>query len=524
MASHPSPGDSSGSSTRIGQRPRDDVSTELPSHVRVCVIGTGFSGLGMAIRLLRDGERDFVVLERADSVGGTWRDNTYPGCACDVPSHLYSFSFALNGEWSHVFSRQPEIRAYLERVTDEYGVRPYLHLETDLESGQWDEAAHVWRLRTNRGELTAEVVVSGCGGLVEPALPNVPGADSFAGPAFHSARWDHESTCPDCGSGSSAPGRRPSSSSPRSPRSPPRSPSSSAPHRGSSRAGTRRTANGGARSTAAPRWLAGPLEPRSTCCGSCPCCHSVVPATLRRLAEGQARRHLESAISDPQLRAALTPDYAIGCKRVLLSDDYYPALARPDVHLVTAAVKEIRPRSVVDADGREHELDALVFGTGFHVMDIPLGHRLRGRDGRTLSEVWNEQGAQAYRGTTVAGFPNLFLLLGPNTALGHTSVVIMIEAQIGYVGDALAAMRRTAATALDVRPQVQQEYNAALQQELDDTVWNSGGCRSWYRDEHGHNFALWPSHTYTFMRQMQRFDPEAYDMRKRQPVTEGVTA
>jgi cation diffusion facilitator CzcD-associated flavoprotein CzcO len=178
----------------------------------------------------------------------------------------------------------------------------------------------------------------------------------------------------------------------------------------------------------------------------------------------------------------------------------------------------------VDADGREHELDVLIFGTGFHVMDIPLGHRLRGRDGRTLSEVWAEHGAQAYRGTTVAGFPNLFLLLGPNTALGHTSVVIMIEAQIAYVGDALAAMRRAAATSLDVRPHVQQEYNTALQQELDDTVWNSGGCRSWYRDEHGRNFALWPAHTYTFMRQMQRFDAEAYDIRKGPRAAEDVSA
>jgi cation diffusion facilitator CzcD-associated flavoprotein CzcO len=245
---------------------------------------------------------------------------------------------------------------------------------------------------------------------------------------------------------------------------------------------------------------------------------------LRRLAESQARRHLESAISDPHLRAALTPDYALGCKRVLLSDDYYPTLARPDVHLVTSAVREIRPHSVVDADGKEHQLDVLIYGTGFHVMDIPLGHRLRGRDGRTLSEVWAEHGAQAYRGTTVAGFPNLFLLLGPNTALGHTSVVIMIESQIAYVGEALAAMHRAEASSLDVRLPVQEKYNAALQQELDVTVWNSGGCRSWYRDEHGRNFALWPSHTYTFMRQMQRFDPEAYELRLRPRVADGVTA
>lgn len=520
MASNPAAGHSSDSS----HQPRSDTSPGLPAHVRVCVVGSGFSGLGMAIRLLRDGERDFVLLERADSVGGTWRDNTYPGCACDVPSHLYSFSFALNGEWSHVFSRQPEIRAYLERVTDEYGVRPYLHLGTDLESGHWDEAAQVWRLRTNRGEMTADVVVSGCGGLVEPALPDVPGADSFEGPAFHSARWDHDVDLSGLrvgvvGTGASAIQFVPEIA--------PIAGEVTVFQRTAPWVIPRRDKEYSVRQKALYRrfpWARRVARTQMYLLREVALLPFRGAKKLRRLAESQARRHLESAISDPHLRAALTPDYALGCKRVLLSDDYYPTLARPDVHLVTSAVREIRPHSVVDADGKEHQLDVLIYGTGFHVMDIPLGHRLRGRDGRTLSEVWAEHGAQAYRGTTVAGFPNLFLLLGPNTALGHTSVVIMIESQIAYVGEALAAMHRAEASSLDVRLPVQEKYNAALQQELDDTVWNSGGCRSWYRDEHGRNFALWPSHTYTFMRQMQRFDPEAYELRLRPRVADGVTA
>jgi cation diffusion facilitator CzcD-associated flavoprotein CzcO len=503
-------------------QPAASEPTELPAHVRVCVVGTGFSGLGMAIRLLRDGERDFIVLERADSVGGTWRDNTYPGCACDVPSQLYSFSFALNGEWSHVFSRQPEIRAYLEQVTDDYGVRPYVHLGTDLETGQWDEAAQVWRLRTNRGEFTADVLVSGCGGLVEPALPDVPGVHSFAGPAFHSARWDHDVDLSGLrvgvvGTGASAiqfiPEIAPIAGEVTVFQ---RTPPWVIPRRDRAYSAWQRAilrrfpwARRAARAQVYFLREATLLLFRGIWGAK----------NLRRLAQRQARRHLRSAISDPRLRAALTPDYALGCKRILLSNDYYPTLARPNVRLVTAAVSEIRPHSVIDADGQEHELDVLIFGTGFHVMDIPLGHRLRGRDGRTLNEVWSEQGTQAYRGTTVAGFPNLFLLLGPNTALGHTSVVIMIEAQIEYVGDALAALRRAAATSVDVRPQVQQKYNAALQEQLDDTVWNAGGCRSWYRDESGRNFALWPSHTFTFARQMRRFDPEAYDMRTRAPAS-----
>jgi cation diffusion facilitator CzcD-associated flavoprotein CzcO len=482
------------------------------------VVGSGFAGLGMAIRLLRDGERDFVVLERAASVGGTWRDNTYPGCACDIPSHLYSFSFAPNGEWSRVYSPQAEIQAYLERVTDEFGIRPYLHFGTDLESGQWDEAAQLWRLRTNHGELTAEVVVSGCGALAEPSLPNVPGAGSFEGPAFHSARWNHDVDVSGLrvgvvGTGASAIQflpeiaqianevtvfqRTPAWVIPRGDKA----------YSARQRARFRRFpwARRAERARIYLRQELILLSFRGTGRGR----------SLRRLFEGQARRHMESAISDPQMRAALTPSFALGCKRILLSDDYYPTLARPDVRLVTAAVREIRPHSVVDAEGREYELDVLIFGTGFHPMDIPLGHRLRGRDGRTLAEVWEQHGAQAYRGTTVAGFPNLFLLLGPNTALGHNSVVIMIEAQIAYVRDALAAMRRTETTSLDVRPSAEQKYNQALQRDLADTVWNSGGCRAWYRDKNGRNFTLWPFHTFTFMRQMRRFDPEAYEMRSR---------
>ncbi|SDY68988.1 hypothetical protein SAMN05660209_03457 [Geodermatophilus africanus] len=234
---------------------------------------------------------------------------------------------------------------------------------------------------------------------------------------------------------------------------------------------------------------------------------------LRRLFERQSLRTLQRQVPDPELRAQLTPDYAIGCKRVIVSDDYLPALTRPNVELVASPVAEVRAHSVVDADGTEHEVDAIVYGTGFRVMDLPLAHRLTGREGRTLSERWAEGGAQAHRGTTVAGFPNLFLLLGPNTVLGHSSVVLMIEAQIGYVLAALGAMERAGAGALEVRRPAQDAYNAQLQAALTDTVWNAGGCRSWYRDEHGRNVTLWPTHTLTFLRQMRRFDAAFYELR-----------
>ncbi len=487
--------------------------TATPEHVRVAVIGSGFSGLGTAVALKREGIEDFVVLERGDSVGGTWRDNTYPGCACDVPSHLYSFSFAPNPEWSHVFSRQPEIRAYLEKVTDDFGVRPHLRVDTDLVEGVWDDEALLWRLRTSTGELTADLLVSGCGGLVEPAYPDVPGIERFTGPAFHSARWDHDVDLTGkrvavVGTGASAIQFVPeiakmAASLVLLQRTPPWI----VPRRDrvispTERALFRRSPALQAAARSGIYWLREFNLLSFTRGGA-----------LRKAAEKEALANLHGAISDPDLRAKLTPDYALGCKRVLLSNDYYPALAQDHVQVVTTGVSEVREHSVVDGDGVEHEVDVIVYGTGFRVMDIPVAHRLTGRDGRTLSEEWVKTGAEAHRGTTVAGFPNLFLLLGPNTALGHSSVVLMIEAQIAYVMQAIKTMQTYAARAVEVRREAQDAYNAILQAQLDRTVWNQGGCRAWYRDANGKNFTLWPTHTFTFAKQTQRFDAEAYELR-----------
>ena len=492
---------------------QDSRARELPAHVRVAVVGSGFSGIGTAVALKRRGVEDFVVLERAGSVGGTWRDNTYPGCACDVPSHLYSFSFAPNPHWSRVFSRQPEIRAYLEKVTDDFGVRPHLHVDTDLVSGAWDDAAMLWRLETSRGPLTADVLVSGCGGLVEPALPDVPGVEAFEGPSFHSARWDHDVDLAGkrvavIGTGASAIQFVPAIQ----------------PEVGHLTVFQR-----------TPPWIVPRLDwdyPRAQ-----KALLAKVPGLLKAnrarqywyrewnllaftgggrlnaFVEKQARKHLERQVPDPELRARLTPDYAIGCKRVLVSNDYLPAVSQPNVSVVTAGITEVRPHSVVDADGVEHEVDVIIYGTGFHVMDIPVAHRLTGREGRTLSEEWEKTGAEAHRGTTVAGFPNLFLLLGPNTALGHSSVVFMIEAQIAYVMRALETLESYGARALEVRPQAQEAFNAELHAQLDTTVWNRGGCRAWYRDANGKNFTLWPTHTFTFKKQLARFDAESYALR-----------
>jgi cation diffusion facilitator CzcD-associated flavoprotein CzcO len=483
----------------------------LPQHVRVAVIGAGFAGLGMAIRLRQEGIRDLVVLERASAVGGTWRDNTYPGCACDVPSHLYSFSFAPNPRWSHSFSRQPEIRSYLERVAEEFGVLPHLHLSTDLEAADWDEAAQVWRLRTNRGDLSADVLVSGCGALAEPKLPAVPGLASFEGVAFHSARWDHDTDLEGkriavVGTGASAIQFVPFLQ----------------------RLGAHVTVFQRTAPWVVPRHDRAYSEREKAAYARVPGLQKATRAAiysfrelqllaftgkgrLRGVAERGALKHLEEQVPDPALRKVLTPDYRFGCKRVLISNDYLPALASANVTVVPHEVTEVRPHSVVGADGGEHAADVLVFGTGFSVMDIPVAHRITGRSGETLTEHWADR-PSAHRGTTVAGFPNLFLLLGPNTALGHSSVVLMMEAQMAYVLEALKAMDAFGATSVDVRAAAQDAYNVDLQAQLSTTVWSEGGCKAWYTNSSGHNFTLWPTHTFTFRHQTARFDAESYEL------------
>jgi cation diffusion facilitator CzcD-associated flavoprotein CzcO len=484
----------------------------LPAHVRVAVIGSGFAGLGAAIRLKQEGYDDFVVLERADDLGGTWRDNTYPGCACDVQSHLYSYSFAPNPHWSRAYSGASEIHAYLQRVATDFGVRPHLRYGAELHEARWDQQSQRWELTTSRGSLTADVVVSGTGPLSDPLVPDVPGLGTFTGAAFHSARWQHDHDLHGrrvavVGTGASAIQfvpvvavqaasltvfqRTPPWLLPRMDR--PIKPSAQAKYRADPRRQRRvRTAIYWFRELNLLAFTGG--------------------GRMSRVAEKLARRHLARQVPDATLRAKLTPSYRIGCKRILLSDDYYPALTRPNVELVTSPVVEVRPRSVVDADGREHDVDTIIFGTGFHVTDQPIAARVRGRDGRLLSDVWGPS-PSAYLGTTVPGFPNLFLLLGPNTVLGHTSVVYMIEAQLAYLLDALRLMAARRVTSVEVRPPVVAAFNDGIQQQLQGTVWNAGGCKSWYLDAAGRNSSLWPTYTFRFKNATKRFDPDAYLLR-----------
>jgi len=483
-----------------------------PEHHRVVIIGAGFSGLGMAIRLQQRGMPDFVVLERAGDVGGTWRANTYPGCQCDVPSHLYSFSFAPNPDWSRTYSPQPEIWDYLRDCARRFDILPHCRFGHEVTEARWDAAAGRWQVETAGGAFTADVLVAAMGILTEPVTPSIPGIDTFAGTLFHSTHWDHGHNLDGervavIGTGASAIQLVPEIQ-PRVRRLSvfQRTAPWILPHLGRE---VRPWAHRIYR--AAPvvqqlmrAWIYWTrelfvlpfLKPKP---GSTP--------------ERVARHHLAAQVADSELRRRLTPDYQIGCKRILISNDYYPALQQSNAELVTDAIVEIRSHSVVTADGAEREVDTIILGTGFRVTETPFASRIRGRDGRLLAQVWDGS-PEAYRGTTVAGFPNLFLLLGPNTGLGHTSVVLMIEAQIGYVLDAIRLIRREGGVLIEVRPQAQVAFNAEIQARLGPTVWNTGGCRSWYLDRNGRNSTLWPGDTRRFVRLMRRFDPAAYSIVK----------
>ncbi|MFK0116399.1 flavin-containing monooxygenase [Streptomyces sp. NPDC090994] len=481
-------------------------------HVRVAVVGSGFGGLGAAVRLRREGITDFVILERAGEVGGTWRDNSYPGCACDVPSHLYSFSFAPNPEWPRTFSGQRHIRAYLEHVADTFGLRPHLRLHSEVRRMTWDARELRWEIETASGRLTADVVVSATGPLSDPKIPDIPGLDSFPGTVFHSARWDHDHDLTGkrvavVGTGASAiqfvPAVQPKA----------------------------------ARLTLfqrTPAWVMPRMDRPIS--GAERFLHRTVPVTtrLRRgllwgirelqvqaftkhpeelgFVELLAKRNIARAVKDPALRAKLTPDYRIGCKRILLSNDYYPALARPNTDVVASGLSEVRGSTLVAADGTETEADVIIFGTGFHVTDMPIAERVVGADGHTLAQSW-KSGMEALRGASAAGFPNFLTVIGPNTGLANTSMILMIESQLNYLADYLRQLRVLGGrAALDARPAAVDAWNRRVQERMERTVWNTGGCTSWYLDASGRNTTIWPGTTTEFRRATRRVDLAEYDV------------
>jgi len=480
---------------------------------RIAILGAGFSGMCMGIELLRAGLHSFTIFEKADRVGGTWRDNVYPGVCCDVPSHLYSFSFAPNPDWSRLYSPGWEIQEYCERTAKEFGLEPHLRLGAEVQRVEWQ--GDEWRIGFADGsEARADFVVSGLGALHRPSIPKIPGTERFRGSSFHSAQWPSDFSASGkrvavVGSAASAIQIVPAIAD-------------AAAHVDV----FQRTPNWilPRRDRAYPTWVKRVFR--------------TVPGArlLHRLwiylmmewrvfafeqdgflsapLERMCRAYLARAVADPELRAKLTPDYRPGCKRMLVSDDYIDAIQRDDVALVTSAIERIEERGVVTADGALHETDAIIFATGFEPMSLRAPLVIRGRDGRTLDETW-ANGIEAHRTVAVAGFPNLFLLLGPNSGLGHNSIILIIEAQARYVLRCIRAALRSDGHIARIEPRAEAEraFNRDIQERLATTIWKSG-CKSWYQDESGNVFTLWPGSTLRYLFEMRRPRMSEFELRE----------
>ena len=465
----------------------------MSNNVGIVIVGAGFGGIGMAIALKKAGFDDFVILEKDRDLGGTWRDNRYPGCACDVPAPLYSYSFELNPAWTRVYAPQPEIWDYLRMCSAKYGVDAHIRYGCAVERMDWDDGARHWHVVTRSGDsFLARAVVSAAGALHIPSYPDIPGADKFGGTSFHSSRWDHSCDLDGkqvavIGTGASAIQFVPEIA-PRVARLGvfQRTPPWIVPRLdGPVRAGWRAPLSDRMLRDAY-YWM---LEARAL---------SFAYPRLAPPVQRIALRYIERQVADPELRARVTPDYTIGCKRILLSDDYYPALQRPNVDLITERITELNETGVVTADGVTHPADVIIYGTGFNVIGAVAGLNVTGRDGRVLG------GTEAYYGVTVDGFPNFFMLLGPNTGLGHTSVVFMIESQIQHIMSCLRILARDKADTIEVSASAQQRFNRGLQRRLQRAVWSAGGCRSWYLDTDGVNRALWPGFSVEYWARTRR--------------------
>ena len=492
------------------------------ADVEVAIVGAGFAGLAMAMALRRAGRESFAVLERAGSVGGTWRDNTYPGIACDVPAHLYGFAAHPNPDWSHLFARGPELHRYLADVAERERLGDRLRLRTPMLAARWDASASLWRLETGGprpGELTAEALVLACGRLTEPTIPDIPGLEGFPGPLFHSARWDHDAPLAGArvavvGTGASAVQLLPELA---------------------------RIAGSVTLFQRSPAWIL-PRGDRaySPAERAAFAAHPEELAALRGAlyGEGEARypsrsgepvaaaaaraaalAHLHAQVGDPALRAALTPDYAFGCKRVLFSDAFYPAVASPAVTLEPSALAAVEGRTLLAATGRRHEADALVLATGFASQHQPYADLVRGED-ETLAAHWSG-GMTSFASTVVPGFPNMFVLDGPNASLGHNSSVLMLEEQAAYAVRALAARDARPGGVLRVRPEAERAYTDEVDRAARETPWLTGGCRNWYVQD-GRLTLLWPGTVDAFRARLARADGSEFEGRAvRAPARDG---
>ncbi len=481
------------------------------SELPVVIVGSGFSGLAAAVMLQRAGIHSFTILEKADRVGGTWRDNTYPGAACDVPSHLYSYSFAPNPRWSRTYGNQAEILAYLERCADRFGLRRHIRFGAEVTAASFDEPTGTWTVHLGGGgSLPARALVLGNGALHLPSYPAIPGLERFEGARFHSSAWDHGfdlrgKRVAVIGTGASAIQFVPEIAPEVAQlhlfqRTPPWiMPKPDRLMTGRERWWLEHVPGAHRARRTALYWM---LETRVLAL--------VHQTRMLDLGEKLAREFLADSVADPALRARLAPRYRMGCKRVLLSNDYYPALQRDNVEVVSEPITSIGPGSVRTADGAERPVDALILGTGFRLTDYLSKIRITGRGGRDLEATWRGS-PKTYLGITVSGFPNLYLLMGPNTGLGHNSMIFMIEAQARYAAQSIAALRDRRLSYMDVRPAVQDAFDAELQRKLGTTVWATGGCHSWYQADDG-RVVLWPGFTFDYWRRTRRVDLADYEL------------
>jgi cation diffusion facilitator CzcD-associated flavoprotein CzcO len=479
----------------------------------VVIVGSGFAGVGLSILLQKEGIDDFVILEKAHEVGGTWRDNHYPGVACDVESHLYSFSFEPNPEWTRMFAPQREILEYLKRCVDKHDLRRRIRFDTAVTGAAFDESTGMWTVQTSDGRsIRARVLVSASGhALTTPVYPDIPGRQTFLGKTMHSSRWDDAyslegKTVAVVGTGASAIQIVPAI----------------APKVGKLHVFQR----------TAPWIMPKPdrdiTERERERFRKHPFLQSlfrdfiylqrelfavgfVVDPRVNELASKLALRFLRKSVRDPALRQKLTPTYTMGCKRILPTNDWYPAITRDNVELVTDGIQEIRPHAIVTKDGKERPVDTIVFATGFEASEAKPPFAILGRGGRDLRDEW-KGGIHAYYGMAIAGFPNLFLVIGPNNGLGHTSMIFMMESQFAYIIDAIKTIKRKNLKSVEIRRDVEQRHNEWLQRRLAKTVWNTGGCRSWYLTADGKNTTAWPGFTFEYRFRTRRFDVQSYQI------------
>lgn len=492
------------------QIPSSGHSSQAP--LAALIIGTGFGGLGMAIALRKAGLDDFVLLEKQHDVGGVWRDNSYPGAACDVPSHLYSFSFEPNPNWSRVFATQAEIHNYLRHCADKYQLRPHIRFGAEVAQASYDEYRALWTVTLSDGQqLTSRLLITATGQLSRPALPKLEGLDSFKGRSFHSAQWDHDHPLRGqriavIGTGASAIQFVPAiADEVASLKVFQRSPAYILPRP------DRAYSEGERALLSRLPWLMKLLRARIYVQYEARALGFTRFKGLMTLAAGRPfRKLLKQQVRDPALRRQLTPDYPIGCKRILLSSEYLATMSKPHLTLVTEGIRRITADGVETTDGRHHAVDTLIFGTGFAATEFLAPMRITGRGGIDLNEAW-QGGAQAYLGLTVPGFPNLFMLYGPNTNLGHNSIVYMLESQIAHVLRCIQAMQQRQADTIEVDAQHYAHFNAQVQQRLTSTVWN--GCKSWYVDATGHNSTNWPGFTWSYRWLTRHTSLHAYRLR-----------